>query len=390
MITRESIGELAEFESPEGSAVSFYFQPSAPQNKSHRDEAIVIKDAVRSAQRQAEKNGRNGFARADMERIQEMADRLHGNSGYAKAVFACSSKNYWREFDLPPRLAGTKLVISPRFHLRPLTAIADVLPRVCVALVGRTTARIFDLNMDRINEREKFVSDLPRRGRSDGFFGYDAGHAERHVDNEAMQHFKKLGERLKETVDSYDRLIIGCRDDTWPEVEPQLHTYARQKLVGRFSFDPATATVEQVKEQADRVMQEFRAHRVQDLLKEVVGEAQRNARGALGPKRVLRSLETGEVQILLLGQSFGAPAVECRNCGHVDIKVSPKCSGCGGPTREIEDVSDVLLSAAVRNGLEIVHVPPNPEFEKVGNVAALLRFRADQNTNAALQQQEAE
>ena len=74
----------------------------------------------------------------------------------------------WREFDLPPRLAGTRLFVNQRFHLRPLTALADVLPRVCIALVDRSRARIFELWMDEIAEKEKFTSEeigRDRRGR---------------------------------------------------------------------------------------------------------------------------------------------------------------------------------------------------------------------------------
>jgi len=369
--------------------VSFYFQPGVPQNKSHREEAILVKDLVRHALPQSE-NGKG--ARADLERIQEMAERLHGNRGQAKAVFACSTQNFWREYDLPPRLAGSRLVVGKRFHLRPLTAIADVLPRVCIALAGRTTARLFDLWMGEIKETEKFVSQLPRRGRSDGFAGYDAGHAERHVDHEAMRHFKKLADRLqkRQEREGFDRLIIGCRDEVWPLIEPHLHPYAKQRLIGRFSYDPATAGVEEIRQEAERVRKEFREKRYRELFAKVVGEAKANGFGALGIKRVLRSIETGEVQTLLLGQNFAAPASECRNCGHIEpLKLNIACPSCGAETRTIEDVTDALLGAAVRNGMEIIHVPPDPEFEKIGNVAALLRFRADRNTNAALQPAEA-
>jgi peptide chain release factor subunit 1 len=386
MITRENIAELAQFESPEGCAVSFYFQPFPPQNKSHREEVILVKDLVRDALHNAAKQGRNGCARPDLDRIQAMAEHLHGNAGRAKAIFACAAQGFWREYDLPPRLSATKLTVNGRFHLRPLTAIAPVLAHVCVALVGRTTARICDLWMDEITERERFISALPRRGRSDGFEGYDGGHAERHVEHEVMHHYKKLAERLKETVESYNRLVFACRDEIWPDIERHLHPYVKQKMAGRFSFDPTTATLEEVKEQAERVLREFRNKRYEKLLAEVIGEAQRNGRGALGPRRVLRSIETGEVQALLLGENFAAPGYECRNCGHVEMKVASNCGACGGPTREVDDLADVLLSSAVRNGLEIIHVPPDPEFEKIGNVAALLRFRADRNTNQALQQ----
>jgi hypothetical protein len=388
MITRENIVELAQFEAPDGCAVSFYFQPDTPQNKSHREETILVKDMVRAALQEVDKSGKHKCARSDLERILGMAERLRGNRRNAKAVFACTHHNFWQEYDIPARLTGRSLTVHRHFRLRPLTALADLLPHIRIALFGRTTARLFELWMGEIKETEKFVSELPRRGRSDGFLGYDAGHAERRVENEAMQHFKKLADRLQQQPDKngYDRLILGCRDDTWPEVERYLHPYAKQRLIGRFSFDPFTATVDQVREQAERILQEFRQKRYQDLFHRVVDGAKANALGALGIKRVMRSLETGEIQTLLLGQTFAAPAVECRHCGHVEpLKTGIPCPVCASETRVVDDVSDYLLISAVRKGIQIIHVPPDPEFEKIGNVAALLRFRADQNTNAALQ-----
>ena len=390
MITRQDIVELAQFESPGNSAVSFYFQPDTPQNKSHREEIIAVKDMVRSALHETERNGKNhSTARADLERILGMAEHLRGSRRQAKAVFACSDRGFWREYDLPARLTGKSVAVSRHFLLRPLTPVATLLPRVCIALVGRTTARFFDLWLDELRETEKFVSELPRRSRSDGFAGYDAGHAERHIDHEALHHYKKFAERLqkRQEKDGFDRLIVGCRDDTWPEIEPRLHPYAKQRFVGRFPFDFTTATVDQVRDQAERILEEFRQKRYRDLFARVVDEAKANGLGALGIKRVARSLETGEVQTLLLGQNFCAAAAECGNCGHVEpLKTDIACPVCGTATHPIEDVSNYLLSSALRHGIEILHVSPDPEFEKVGSVAALLRFRADQNTNSALQQ----
>src|SRR5207302_8816489 len=91
MITREDIRELAQFQSEngEGCALSFYFQPQTPQNKSHKEEAILAKDLVRNALREAEKNGKNGGTRADLQRILEIAGNLRGNQAKAKAIFAC-------------------------------------------------------------------------------------------------------------------------------------------------------------------------------------------------------------------------------------------------------------------------------------------------------------
>ena len=169
MITRDDIRELANFRSPEGCAITFYFHPSAPPNKSHREEAILVKDMIRSALREAEKNGRNGTTREDLERIGSMIDPLHGN-GKGKAIFACSKAGFWKEFDVPG-LQTSRVGVSQRFRLKPLAAVLDAEQRACIVLADRTKARVFGLVNDDISEKQDFVNELTRRGKSDGWAG---------------------------------------------------------------------------------------------------------------------------------------------------------------------------------------------------------------------------
>src|SRR5271166_5307425 len=111
MITRDDIRELANFRSPEGCAVTFYYQPSTPLNKSHREETILVKDMIRNALREAEKNGKNGSTRSDLERIGNMIDPLHGTGGKAKVIFACGKEGFWREFDVPAQSLKPKVAV---------------------------------------------------------------------------------------------------------------------------------------------------------------------------------------------------------------------------------------------------------------------------------------
>src|SRR5215472_150465 len=121
MITRDDIRELANFHSPEGCAVTFYYQPTTPSNRSHRDEAILVKDLVNNALREAEKNGsKHKAAQPDLQRILDMTDALRTNGRKAKAIFACVEKGYWREFDLPATLPKSNVILNRRFHLKPL------------------------------------------------------------------------------------------------------------------------------------------------------------------------------------------------------------------------------------------------------------------------------
>ncbi|HEY1525361.1 MAG TPA: hypothetical protein VGH51_03910 [Candidatus Angelobacter sp.] len=383
MITREEIRQLAQFESPAGCAISFYFQPQTPQNKSHREEAILVKDLVRETLRKAERNGNDAALREDLEKVLHIAEGLHGNHSRGKAIFACRENGIWRELDVPPRLGRSQITVNSRFHLRPLVDAKSGLPRTCIALVNRKKARIFELQETEITQKlDLEFGPSPAVPRSDGFQGYEAGHRERHVENTVMQHFKMFAESLLllSYKEKFEALLIGCQDDSWPEIEPQLPTALKQKLRGRFPIDVTSATAEEVRQQANRILTESQLTERMELVREVMGEAQRNARGALGLKHVLNALERQEVQTLLLVRDFKAEAVECTNCRHLDTRIVKTCAVCAHGTRELSDVSDALVDLALRNGADIRFVENDPDMEKAGHVAALLRFRADQNT----------
>jgi peptide subunit release factor 1 (eRF1) len=383
MNLREEIRQLAQIESASGCAISFYFQPGTPQNRSHREEAILVKDLVRDSLRRAERNGNHAALREDLGRILEIAEGLYGNHSRGKVIFACREQGIWHEVDVPPRLGRSRIVVNSRFYLRPLVEAHSGLPRACIALVDRKRARIFEMQEGEITQKPDLeFGESPRAPRSDGFGGYEAGHRERHVENQIMQHFKQFAESLLllHNRDKFDALLIGCRDEAWPEIEPHLHSVLKQKLRGRFLGDPMVATAEEVRDEAGRILGEFLLSEKEALLREVIGEAQRNARGALGLRHVLNALERQEVQTLLIGRGFTAEAVECANCRHLDTRMVKSCAVCQHETRQLSDVSDALVDLALRNGAGIQFIDDAPELEKNGRVGALLRFRADQNT----------
>jgi hypothetical protein len=354
MVTKRDIRELAQFEC-EGNdcALTFYFQPQTPRNKSHREEAILAKDLVRQALRESDKHGGSTVIKADLQRILDVAERLHGNQARAKAIFACGAKQFWREFDLPAELSATQIFVNKRFHLAPLVALQDAQPRLCVPVFDRKRAR-----EDEVIEREAFFHPLPRRGRGDGFGGYDAGHSERSVNDEVLHHWKDLAAHLLEGYEkgNFDYLAFACLDTNWNEFEGHLHPYLKKACLGHFVAELGTVTPEYVRS---------------------------NGRGVTGLRRVLRSLEMGEALSLLLDENYRARAIECTNCGHLDAHLVRFCPVCGRATRELEDVCEAIIPMAIRRDVELIYVKDQPEFDRVGNIGALLRFRADQSAGGS-------
>lgn len=388
MITREDILELSQFRTndDDSCALSFYFEPGTPQNKSHRGETILAKDLVRKALHEAGKNGKNGCG-SDLKRILELAENLHGNQARAKAVFACNKQNFWREFDLPPQLPGSQLFMNRQFNLKPLAALLGAQPALCVALLDRHRSRIFDLRLDQLTEREDLARVRPyREGHSDGFAGYDGGHAQRRIEDDVLHHFKDIAERLRAESEKgvFNALIVGCQEINWPEFEAYLHPYLKKILLGHFPAELGSISNEDIREQASRILRAAQEKRRHELVREVLDQAKSNSRGVTGLRRVLRSLEMGEVQTLLIGSNFVEPATQCDNCGHLSSGTGEQCSACGKPTRQFADACDIIIPIAIRRDIELFYVSNDSDFENAGNIAALLRFRADQNKNNEL------
>ena len=377
-ITREQIRELAAFDDPKSCAVSFYFEPSTPRNKAHKEDTILIKDLAREALRRLEGKGRKECARADIDRIVQLSGELRSNGTHAKAVFACSAQNLWREYDLPPTLPGTQLFVDRRFHLKPLAHLLGASPQLGVVLVDRHKARFFDLRLGELTEREGLFQPLSRKGRSDGYAGYDGGHAQRRVDDEARHHFKVVAEVLKESLEKgvFEKWILGCQEVHRSQLEPQLHPYVSQALLGRFTADMGHITPSEIRARAQQIAEAWQTDRRRELVSQVLTQARSNGRGVTGLRRVLRSLEMGEVQTLMIGENFQAHAVECAGCGHLDAHIVSFCPICGRATQEIVDVGEALLPWVIHRDIETLYIKDDPEFDKVGNIAALLRFRA--------------
>jgi len=383
-MTRDEIRELAAFQADEtkgACALSFYFQPDPPQDRSHRREAIVAKDIVKQALKSAAAAGKNGSLHADLDRVLDLATNLRGTS-HGRAVFACSAQNFWREYELPLNLGGTHIYLQPQFHLKPLAALLGAQPALCVAMVDRQRARFFDLRLDDLQERGAIVHMLSRNGSSYGYNGYEGGRAERRVAEEALQHFKAVSERLRMDFDKgiWERLIVGCQDANWSEFESSLHPYVKQRLIGRFSADVASVSNEEIRDRAGNVLQRWIAERASSKVSEALDRAKSNGRGVTGLRRVLRALETGEVQSIFLGENYSSQGVQCLNCGHLDAHLIPSCVACGRATRELTDICDAIIPIAIRRDIELFYLKENADLDRAGNIAALLRFRSDQRS----------
>lgn len=384
-VLERTLKRLAAVNAPAGDAISFYYFPRTPSNRAHREQAILLKDLLRDTRKKIEASGNNRLALEHADRLAQSAEELSRNGNSARAIFSCASQDVWEEVDLAGAEGETTVLLNSRFHLRPYSLALQSQSEILVVVANRVTARFVRLSPRVSEELDRIESDIPRKARTDGFGGYDAGHKERHVGNWEMRHFKEVCDRMHQLLsgDSFDGAFIACRSEIRPEIEPHLHTEAKDRLLGFIEADPAMLGEERLRDEVEKAVSERSASEHEALVREILGEAQRNGRGALGLRHVLESIERGEAQTIAITPGFSARATECSACGHLDTRNSAQCVLCSQPTRELDDVADALVSKAIGSSLEVRFID-DAELARAGNIGALLRFRADQNTPAKL------
>jgi rubrerythrin len=383
-ITAEQWKELAQFWRAEADALSLYFRVPAPATElAHRQDLIYAKDKIKEAL--GKLRGNSAADRSDIARILERVTAMKGNGRHTRVIFACARQGLWREFDVAGDFA-LRLDVGCSFTLAPLTAQQQGRRRYCIALADRNRARLLLLENREISEHSQVLDeDDKEKMRTTG--ASKSAHLERKKEERARRHFSLLADHLLHFYEheDYDSLIVGCRDEMWPEIEAELHPQVRRVLAGRFATDPGFATCEEIEEKAQAIVDARDLEDEERLVEKTVGAAAAHALGAVGLKAVIDALEKGEVRTLLWAeqQAERRGASLCENCGHLEAEAQNACTLCGARMRRFADAEEALLRHALGRSIEVrqLHYAKLPKPE---GIAAWLRFRAEINTPQAL------
>ena len=381
-VSVEELKELAGFWAEKGDALSVYLQVK-PSQLSYKEELIFAKEKIQEAL--GTLKGKNPAEGADIQRVMETVTGMKGNEGRAKVIFACSRQKVWHEYNLPGDF-GARAEVGPAFTLAPLLAQHQGGRRYCIALADRNRARLLLLEAGQISEHSQILDEDKEKIRTTG--ARKSAHLERKKDEQVKKHYSFLAEHLLHFHEhkDYDELIIGCRDEMWPEIEAELHPELKRILVGRFLVDPGLAAAELIKEKAQVIVDQRDREEEARLVEKSVGAAAAKGLGAMGLTAVMGALEKGEVRTLLWPKrNVKGPhaAWLCRNCGHLETAEADTCALCGWGMRRFARAEEALLRHTLGRGIEVrllrcAKLPPPNE------VAALLRFRAETHAPQAL------
>lgn len=382
-LTKDEFKELADFWSEPGDALSVYFEAPAPSEVGHREEPLLAKEQIR--QKLTSIPGLNPADRGDLHRVIETIATMRGNHGRTKVIFACRRQNFWREYDVPGDF-GVRLDAGRSFVLAPLVAQQQTRRRYAIVLVDRNSSRLLILKAREIVEQPAAEDEDREKIRTTG--ARKSAHLERKKEEPVRQHVAKLFADVLRSCErgGFDELIVGCREELWPEIEAALHPDLKRVLAGRIQLDPGLATHQEISLRAQAIIDERDRKEEETLVDRVAGAAAADGFGALGFKDVIDALEKREVRALLFPD--WPNVVErtvslCSNCGHLAEGKASTCDLCAGQMRQFCCAQEALLRHALGRSIEgrVLHFSKLPPDQPI---AAWLRFRAERSTSMPL------
>jgi peptide subunit release factor 1 (eRF1) len=343
---------------------------------------IKVKNRVRSA---VQALPRLGLERAtadeivrDLERMQQYL-RSPGNlpSTQGVAIFACEGIGLFETVPLPV-VYRSRLAVDVSPLVRELASVEDEFGRLLTVVLDRTSARFFEVTAYRTRELSGLRADSTRGKRFHGDQDGPSGWGEHTYNNRIREEKQRHYEAIARELFAIDRrhpahgIVLAGPGPEAGAVEPFLHSYLVERLIGTARLNPKDATAAAVHATTLAVREGYERASERALVHEML-EGIGTGWGVNGLTPALRALSRGQVRSLLVDADAAEPGFRCGDSGRLAL-LERECRGEGEPIAVL-DVVDEAIEEALRQGVD-VNVVYEPEARAaIDSVGALLRFR---------------
>jgi peptide subunit release factor 1 (eRF1) len=326
---------------------------------------------------------------ADVERIREsLSQPSQLPPGRGVAVFACAPLRLFEAVPLP-HVFRSRLVVDHSPLVRELAALDSEFGRVICAAYDRTGARFFAVSAGGINELPSLIAEETSRtsrfhGPSKGRQGHAAARGgagagssapgehnfNQRIREEKQRHYAGIAQRLFELIREQPvRGVVLAGGADVGGVEPHLHPYVAEALLGMARLNPKTVSetdvLDAVLDLRAEMERKWEHHHLAEL-QDGIGTG-----WALnGVTATLAALARGQVRTLLVDSTADRPGFRCP-----DGRLSLSAQDCAGAATPVPDIIDEAIEEALRQGAH-VDVVEDPAVQRhVDGLACLLRFR---------------
>ena len=345
---------------PEGNG-----QRSAPQMV--EQELARIADSLPAHGPEAE-----SFA-ADQQRIMDYINSGAPNDAKGLAIFACNAEHVW--MTLPFQVPMEHEVVADCYpHVFQLARILDDYETFAVVLADGQDAQLFVVSLNDAEVAGTTEASETIKRFDDG--GVAQMLLQRRTENLVKAHTKDIAAELSKIMKRYDvqHVIVSINDSVKGAIMDSLTDDIKAKLVETINLDKSSINVAEFMQAVEPIMQAVERQQESNDVTELENQTYDQGLGVVGLADTATALSKGQVQKLLMLQSFNGAGSECPNCGSLLPGSQPACPYDGAETHPV-DLREVFTARAVRQNAAVQVVENSDYLDQHEGVGALLRYR---------------
>jgi peptide subunit release factor 1 (eRF1) len=336
-----------------------------------------VKDAIQALPRLGLERAAADTVERDLNRVQQYL-RSPANLPHTQgvAIFACEDLDLFETVPLPV-VYRSRLSVDTTPMVRELASVEDEFGRLLTVVLDRTSARFFEVTAYQTRELSGLRANATRGKRFHGDQNGSSGWGEHTYNNRIREEKQRHYEAIARELFAIDRRhpahgIVLAGTGAEAAVEPFLHSYLVERLIGTTRLNPKEATLASVHSATLAVREGYERASERELVHEML-EGIGTGWGINGLRPTLQALARGQVRSLLVHADASEPGFRCGDSGR--LALTPReCRGEGEPV-PVLDIVDDAIEEALRQGVD-VNVVYEPEARAaIESLGALLRFR---------------
>ena len=336
-----------------------------------------VKDAIQALPRLALERAAADTVERDLNRVQQyLRSPANLPHTHGVAIFACEGLDLFETVPLPV-VYRSRLAVDTTPMVRELASVEDEFGRLLTVVLDRTSARFFEVTAYHTRELSGLRANATRGKRFHGDQNGSSGWGEHTYNNRIREEKQRHYEAIARELFAIDRRhpahgIVLAGTGAEAAVEPFLHSYLVERLIGTARLNPKEATLASVHSATLAVREGYERASERELVHEML-EGIGTGWGINGLRPTLQALARGQVRSLLVHADASGPGFRCGDSGR--LALTPReCRGEGEPV-PVLDIVDDAIEEALRQGVD-VNVVYEPEARAaIESLGALLRFR---------------
>ena len=313
--------------------------------------------------------------RADLARLDDFLQQP-GNLPTTRglAVFLCGPLDLFEVVPLP-KVYRSRVVIDRHPLIRELAAVEDEFGRLLTVVADRALARLFEVTAFDVNEVGTFEAGNARTKR----FTSQSGRLGEHnynnrIRREKARHYEVVARALFQLRQQQPvrGIVLAGPGKEAGAVEPFLHAYVADRVIGTAKLNPQTVTAADVRE-ATLTVREAHERESERLRVEEMIDAVGNGWAVNGLPGTLRRLARGQVQTLLVNAESYMPGFRCNASGR--LAADARSCRLEGDAEPVIDLVDEAIEEALRQHVQVDVVYEPHAGKAIEGLAGLLRFR---------------